>query len=102
MPQSSSKRGRDEAGDTEDTGTYPGHPQTGAPAMEEPLPQRDPPETAVTETPIPSPLQPREKARIAFLAQPMLPELDQLELDHISALLFLLVMLRAARFLRVL
>jgi hypothetical protein len=38
MPQSSSKRRRDEASDTEDTNTYLGHPQTGTPAMEDPLP----------------------------------------------------------------
>ena len=37
MPQSSSKRGRDAAGDTEDTATYPG--QTAAPVREEPPPQ---------------------------------------------------------------
>ena len=49
------------------------------------------PDTVVTETPIPSPLQLREEARIAFLAQTMLPQLNQLELDHISALLALLV-----------
>jgi len=40
MPQSSSKRGREEASDAEDTATYPG--QTDAPAKEEPLPQQDP------------------------------------------------------------
>jgi hypothetical protein len=40
MPQSSSKRGRDEAGDTEDTATYPG--QTAAPVQEEPPQCRTP------------------------------------------------------------
>ena len=38
MPLSSSKRGRDEVGDTEDTSTYPGNPQQGAPVVEELLP----------------------------------------------------------------
>ncbi len=42
MPQSSSKRGREEIGDTEDTGTYPVLPQTCAPIVEDPTPQRDP------------------------------------------------------------
>ena len=43
------------------------------------------------DTPILTPLQLREEARIAFLAQPMLPEPAQLDLAHISALLALLV-----------
>jgi len=89
MPQSSSKRGREAAGDTEDTATYPGH--SVAPTMGVPPPQQDPPESTTTETPIPTPLQLREEALIAFLAQPMHPEPDQRELDHISALLALLV-----------
>jgi len=67
------------------------HPQPDAPTMEKPIPQRDLPGTTVAETPIPSPLQLREEARIAFLAQPMLIEPDQLEMDHVSALLALLV-----------
>ncbi len=40
MPQSSSKRGRDTAGDTEDTDTYPG--QTAVTALEEPPHSRTP------------------------------------------------------------
>jgi hypothetical protein len=41
MTQSSSKRGRDEAGDTEDTATYPG--QTAAPVhVDPPPPHRNP------------------------------------------------------------
>jgi len=52
---------------------------------------KDPPGASTKETPQPSPLQLREEARIAFLAQPMLPEPKQLELHHISALLALLV-----------
>jgi len=91
MPHSSSKRGRDEAVDKEDTASYPGNPHPGAPTIEEPLPQRDPPETVVMETPVPSPLQLREEARIAFLAQPLLLEPNQLELNHVSALLALMV-----------
>ena len=89
MPQSSSKRGREEAGNTEDTAIYPGYTQSSAPATVVPLPRPDPPVTVVTEAP--TPLQLREKARTAFLALPMLPELDQLEMDHVSALLALLV-----------
>ena len=43
------------------------------------------------ETPHPSPLHFREEALTAFLAQPMLPEPEPLELNHVSALLALLV-----------
>jgi hypothetical protein len=43
------------------------------------------------ETPQPSHLQLGEEARIAVLAQPMLPAPEQMELNHISALLALLV-----------
>jgi hypothetical protein len=52
---------------------------------------QDPPVTAPSETHIPTPLQLREEARIAFLAQPMLPEPVKLVLEHISALLALMV-----------
>jgi len=91
MPQSSSNRGREEAKDTEDTGTYPGHTQLGTPVTEDPLPQQDRPGPIAEDTPIPSPLQLREEPRLAFLAHPMLPEPEELELSHISALLALLV-----------
>ena len=91
MPRSSSKRGREEAGDAEDIGTYSGHPQTGAPAVKDPLPQRDPPGTIATDTPHSSPPQMREEARIAFLTHPMLPEPENLEQNHNSALLALLI-----------
>ena len=87
--QSSSKRGREQVCDTEDTATYPGYTQSGAPATVVPLPRLDLPATIVTEAP--TPLQLREEARTAFLALPMLPESDLLELDHVSALLALLV-----------
>jgi hypothetical protein len=71
MPQSSSKRGRDENGDTEDTATYPG--QSATHATEAPTPHQTPPPGALSmDTPILTPLQLREEARIAFLAQPML------------------------------
>jgi hypothetical protein len=43
------------------------------------------------ETHQPSPLQLKEEARIAFLAQHMLSEPEQFELNHISALLALLI-----------
>ena len=66
MPQSSSKRDRDETGDTEATATYPR--QSAAPATEVPTPQHDPPGTVSMDTPIPTPLQLKEEARIAFLA----------------------------------
>jgi len=89
MPQSSSKRGREEVGDTEDTATYLGYTQSGAPAPVVPLPRPNPSVTVVTEAP--TPLQLREEARTAFLTHPMLPEPAQLELDHVAALLALLV-----------
>ena len=38
MPQSSSKRGREDVEDTEDTGTYPGLPTTGNPSEGDPTP----------------------------------------------------------------
>jgi hypothetical protein len=91
MPQSSSKRGRGEAGDTEDTGTYLVPPQTCAPIVEDLTPRRDPLVPIDTNTQHISPLQIREEARTAFLTHPMLPELEQLELNHISPLLALLV-----------
>ena len=69
MPQSSSKRGRDEIGDT---ATYLG--QSATPATEVPNPKQGPPGTVSMDTLILTPLQLREEARIAFLTQPMLPE----------------------------
>jgi hypothetical protein len=56
IPQSSSKRGRENAEDTEDTGTYQGHPTTSNPSEEDPTPQQDPSATTVAESPLPSPL----------------------------------------------
>jgi len=58
--------------------------------VEDPLPHRDPPGTVATNTPHPSLLHLREEARIAFLTLPMLPEHEQLKLNHVSALLALL------------
>ena len=52
---------------------------------------RDTPVTNDTTNPHLTPQQLREEARTAFLAQPMIPEPKQLELNHISALLALLV-----------
>jgi hypothetical protein len=43
------------------------------------------------DTPILTPLRLKEEARIAFLAQPTLPEPAQLDLEHISAILALLI-----------
>ena len=91
MPQSSSKRGRDDAEDMEDTGTYPGHPHTANPAEGDSTPQQDPLAITEAETTQPSTLHLREEALTAFLAYPMLRKPEQLELNHISALLALLV-----------
>ncbi len=91
MPQSSSKRGRKVPEDTEDTGTYKGHPTTGNSSEGDSTPQQDPPATTAAESPHPSPLQLTEEVLTAFLAQPMLPETEHLELNHVSALLALLV-----------
>jgi hypothetical protein len=73
MPQSFAKRGREETGDTEYTGTYPVLPQTSVPPVEDPNPMRDTRVTIDTATPHLPPQQLREEARTAFLAQPMLP-----------------------------
>jgi len=91
MPHSSSKRAREEAEDTEDTGTYPVHPPPGTPTEGDPTPRQDPQATTAAETPHLSPLRLREEALTAFLAQPMLPKPEHLELNHISALLAILV-----------
>ena len=91
VPQSSSKRGHKEARDTEDIGTYPVHPPTGTPTEGDPTPQQDPPTTTEAETPHPSPLQLREEALTAFIEQPMLSEPKHHKLNHISALLALMV-----------
>jgi hypothetical protein len=91
MPQSSSKRGRDKTRDVEDTITYLVPPQTCAPTLEDPIPQRDPLVSTNTDTHHLFPLQIKEEARAAFLKQPVLPEPNQLELNHISTLIALLV-----------
>ncbi len=64
MPQSSSKRGREDPGDTEDTGTSYRRTQ---------------------------PTVPPEAARLAFLADHLLPLPEQLQLQSVEALLALLV-----------
>jgi len=76
MPQSSSNRGRENAKNTEDTGIYPGLPTTGNPSEGDPTPQKDPPATTVAESLHPSPHQLREEALAAFIAQPMIPEIE--------------------------
>ncbi len=81
MPQSSSKRGREDAGDTEDTGASNRRAQPGARAKGKQPPTGPP---AVTPTTVPAPRSPqqlREDARIAFLADPLLLAPAQLELN---------------------
>ncbi len=91
MPQSSSKRGRQDAGDTEDTGAPNRRAQPGVRAKGE-QPPTDPP--AVTPTTVPAPRSPqqlREDARIAFLVDLLLPAPAQQELNQVEALLAMLM-----------
>ncbi len=93
MPQTSSKRVREEAGDTEDTGASARRAQPGATTTEEnPPPKYLPPATPPPTVPdARSPQQLREEARIAFLEAPLLPAPDQLDLLQPEALLAMLL-----------
>jgi hypothetical protein len=92
MPQSSSKRGREDPGDTEDTGASYRRTQPTVPPQEGQPPPADPPGVTPVMAPGPgSPRQTREAARLAFLADHLLPLPEQLQLQSVEALLALQV-----------
>jgi hypothetical protein len=91
MPQCSnaSKRGRERAGDTEDTRASSRQPPSVSQTAAIPPPQKEQQGPPTNGSSIPTLL--RDIAHVAFLRRPLLPAPDRLVLIDISALLALLV-----------